>query len=460
MIRDSETERAQAFAKRKNIIIAAFSNLSTAYNLVNINLAHVCMENQYCGGDNCKASVTTAGTACLVGAILGQLSFGYIGDCLGRPRALQLTMILSILGALASAFAVPLDGNDPSSIFVFVSITRFFMGVGVGGVYPLAATIAAETSTDSNRGKEVSLVFSMQGVGTLMVPLVGMVFLGIFGTYEDRHSAGTNFVGIGWRFILGVGAVPGLILMPFKATSGNAASETGAPSRSVSLIQVLRNARYWPSIIGCAGGWLLFDITFYGNTLFAPTVLKAVFHQGSGLTPVLGKDLKDNLCLQLALLALLGLPGYYVAVCFMDKFGRKIIQLQGFLMMAVLYGALGLFLDTLKDDAGILLVVYGLTYFFSNFGPNSTTFILPSESFPFEVRSTLNGFCAAAGKLGATIGSACFKPIVNRLGTSDAFYLCSLCALMGLFVTIFFVQDRRGRGMARDESFMEDCTAA
>ena len=35
-----------------------------------------------------------------------------------------------------------------------------------------------------------------------------------------------------------------------------------------------------------------------------------------------------------------------------------------------------------------------IRYFFSNFGPNSTTFILPSESFPRELRSSLNGFCA------------------------------------------------------------------
>lgn len=52
-----------------------------------------------------------------------------------------------------------------------------------------------------------------------------------------------------------------------------------------------------------------------------------------------------------------------------------------------------------------------LRYFFSNFGPNSTTFILPSESFPWEVRSSLNGFCAAMGKFGAVVGSSMFLPL-------------------------------------------------
>lgn len=56
---------------------------------------------------------------------------------------------------------------------------------------------------------------------------------------------------------------------------------------------------------------------------------------------------------------------------------------------------------------------YGLTFFFANFGPNSTTFILPSETFPAEVRTSLNGFSAAMGKAGAAIGSAMFLPLAD-----------------------------------------------
>ena len=162
---------------RRNLIISAVSNLSTAYNLVVINVVHVIIEYQYCGGpSNCSAEIASASTSCLAGAIVGQLAFGYIGDCLGRPRALQLTMAMSILGALASAFAVPVS-SDPASIFAFLTITRFFLGVGVGGVYPLSATIASESSETNARGRNASLVFSMQGVANLLVPLVAWALL-------------------------------------------------------------------------------------------------------------------------------------------------------------------------------------------------------------------------------------------------------------------------------------------
>jgi len=323
------------------------------------------------------------------------------------------------------------------------------LGLGVGGVYPLAATIAAESSSNTNRGRNVSLVFSMQGIATLAVPLVGMVFLYSCGTWETRHEDTEGLPGIGWRLCLGIGALPGLILLPFNRPPKNTTPSPRAARAGgqTTLLRTLSQKRYWRKLLGCAGGWFLFDITFYGNTLFAPTVLKTVFHEGSGVTPTLGPDIEDNLCFQLAILALIGLPGYYVATCFMEKMGRKNIQVMGFSVMAVLYLSLGLFLDPLKKSATLLLIVYGLTYFFSNFGPNSTTFILPSESFPEEVRTTLNGVCAACGKLGAVVGASCFKPLVNSAGVSVAFYCCAACSLCGVLVSVLCVDDSRGRDM-------------
>ncbi|URD95954.1 phosphate transporter [Musa troglodytarum] len=48
--------------------------------------------------------------------------------------------------------------------------------------------------------------------------------------------------------------------------------------------------------------------------------------------------------------------------------------------------------------------MYGFTFFFANFGSNSTTFIVPAEIFPARLRSTCHGISAAAGKVGAIVG--------------------------------------------------------
>lgn len=454
----------------KNLIIACVSNLSTAYNLIVINLAHIIIQNQYCNGDNCHSAVTLASTSCLVGAIAGQLTFGYVGDCLGRSRALQLTMALSILGAVASAFAVPFDKAKPETVFDFIAITRFFLGLGVGGVYPLSATIAQESSgSNLSRGRTASFVFSMQGVGYVLVPLVGMAVIAIFGNPPNKDAGGVNDNGIAWRLMLGLGAVPGLLLAPFKAVEtgrGSSSHPTGAApleqlngssmqSHTLTLCDAFKMRRYWGKIIGCAGGWFLFDITFYGNSLFQGEVLEEVFDLNTTIKgeprPIQG-DIHTNPAIQYLVIAAIALPGYYVAVALMDRMGRRIMQLQGFLFMAVAFGALGVWKDALESAPIWMLLIYSLTFFFSNFGPNSTTFILPAESFPSELRSTLNGFSAACGKAGATLGSSTFKMFSRSYGLGPTMLACAGVSLLGLLLTFFFVEDRRGKQMEGESS--------
>lgn len=98
----------------------------------------------------------------------------------------------------------------------------------------------------------------------------------------------------------------------------------------------------------------------------------------------------------------MALPGYFFSFFLIDRLGRKTIQITGFVAMCVLYTALGVILAYAPNvNKWIPTGIYGLTFFFSNFGPNSTTFILPSEIFPTEIRARCHGISAAAGKLGA-----------------------------------------------------------
>lgn len=62
--------------------------------------------------------------------------------------------------------------------------------------------------------------------------------------------------------------------------------------------------------------------------------------------------------------------------------------------------------------------LYCLTNFFQNFGPNTTTFIVPGEAFPTRYRSTAHGICAASGKLGAVVAQLGFGQLVNIGGTN------------------------------------------
>jgi ABC-type sugar transport system permease subunit len=53
--------------------------------------------------------------------------------------------------------------------------------------------------------------------------------------------------------------------------------------------------------------------------------------------------------------------------------------------------------------------LYALGYFFTECGPNVTTFVYPAEIFPTMVRSSAHGIAAALSKLGAFIGAFAFS---------------------------------------------------
>ena len=113
-----------------------------------------------------------------------------------------------------------------------------------------------------------------QGVANLLVPMVGALALELFGN-PGVATHGTD-KGWSWRFVLALGALPGICLIPFKAAAKPKNPSAGPAVAPPGLMETLKMRKYWGGIVGCAGGWFLFDITFYGNSLFQSTVLKQV----------------------------------------------------------------------------------------------------------------------------------------------------------------------------------------
>jgi PHS family inorganic phosphate transporter-like MFS transporter len=62
--------------------------------------------------------------------------------------------------------------------------------------------------------------------------------------------------------------------------------------------------------------------------------------------------------------------------------------------------------------------LYCLADFFQNFGPNTTTFVIPGEIFPTRYRSTAHGISAASGKLGAIVAQVGFSQLKDIGGTN------------------------------------------
>jgi MFS transporter, PHS family, inorganic phosphate transporter len=226
-----------------------------------------------------------------------------------------------------------------------------------------------------------------------------------------------------------------------KAAAPKAAAESKARHNQGALegfYTLLHNRRMLIWLIGTAGAWLLLDFCYYGNTISTPEILKLLNPHASELY---------NVLVQLAIFAVFAVPGYIVAILLLDKTGRKSIQVIGFAMMALMFLLIGL-IPGATTTAVTFILLYGVSYFFTEFGPNTTTFIYPAELFPVEVRTTGHGISAGAGKFGAFLGAFLFPDfLASSLGIRGAEIIAGVVAAAGLVLTVMLLPEPKGKSL-------------
>jgi len=184
---------------------------------------------------------------------------------------------------------------------------------------------------------------------------------------------------------------------------------------------------YGIRLFGTSITWLLWDIAFYGNKLFQSTFLLALTGENATLTQISGAS---------AINAFVALLGYYTAAMIVDKptIGRLRLQQTGFVITGTLFLICGFLSEHLSSTT--LVIIYLGSSFFGQCGPNCTTFLIPAEVFPTEMRTVCHGISASAGKLGALIASILF----TFAKTDSALFLISgytsFAAAIFTFLTI------------------------
>ncbi|CAI0459243.1 unnamed protein product [Linum tenue] len=225
----------------------------------------------------------------------------------------------------------------------------------------------------------------------------------------------------------------------------------GRPQSSFGLFSSEFSRRHGLHLLGTTTTWFLLDIGFYSLQLAQKDVYTAsgLLNKASTMNAL---EETYQLAKAMTIIALLAtVPGYWFTVYFIDKIGRFIIQLVGFLLMSICMAILGLkYHDEFCGGNRLMFsVLYGLTLFFANFGPNSTTFIVPAEIFPARFRSTCHGVSAAAGKAGAIIGAFVVQSYTqsgDSNGIKKAMIGLSLVNLLGFFFT-FLVPETKGKSL-------------
>ncbi len=358
----------------------------------------------------------------------------------GRKRIYGVEVLVLAAGAIACAFA--------PGIWWLIGL-RFVLGIGIGGDYPVSATIMSEYAGKASRGMLVTMVFAMQAAGLIVGPLFASALLASHLPQD-----------IIWRVLLAFGAIPALAVYwsrrqlketpRFLHAAGREEDAQGRLIRARRFDKRRQSVSFWDGfhrlvndnkllsrLIGTSLAWFFMDFAYYGNTVSSPMVLEALGAHNSLLHKTL---------VQLGVFAVFAAPGYVMAVLTMDRLGRKTIQTLGFAMMAAAFAVMAL-VPHIERMVLPFVAIYGISFFFTEFGPNATTFVYPSEIFPVRVRTTGHGVSAAMGKLGGFFGVFTFPFLMHWHGLLAAESGAAIVSVLGLITTVLLLPETRGKSL-------------
>ncbi|MCD9641875.1 putative inorganic phosphate transporter 1-7 [Datura stramonium] len=379
------------------IIIAGMGFFTDAYDLFCISLVTKLLGRIYYHVDGSpkpgslppNVSAAANGVA-FCGSLAGKIFFGWLGDKIGRKKVYGMTLMLMCLCYVASGLSF---GREPKTVLATLCFFHFWLGFGIGSDYPLSATIMSEYAIKKIRGAFIAAVFSMQGFGILPGGIFVIIIYDAFQasfkkppTYEVDALGSTVDIGTEQK--------------EPAVSAVNSSNEFGFFTKQFV-------SRHGLHLLGTTITWFLLDIAYYSHNLFQKDIFSAVGWIPAAKTMSAIEEVYKIARAQTLISLCSTVLGYWFTMFLIDRIGRFTIQLLGFSMMTVFMFALVIPHDNWTHPGNHIgfVVLYSLAFFFANFGPNATIFVLPAEIFPARLRSTFHGISVACGKLGAMVGA-------------------------------------------------------
>jgi MFS family permease len=151
----------------------------------------------------------------LVGAAAGGVLFGWLGDRIGRVRAMSLSVATyAIFTGLCGVVDSPLQ----------IATVRFIASLGMGGEWALGVALVMEVWPNRSRALMAGLIGAAANVGYLLVGVIGIGLGAILGNMKGwllgvglSESTATSLVAFnGWRLMMLLGATPALLTFFFR----------------------------------------------------------------------------------------------------------------------------------------------------------------------------------------------------------------------------------------------------
>jgi MFS transporter, SP family, galactose:H+ symporter len=396
-----------------------------------------------------------ATSAVLVGATLGAAFAGGISDTFGRKWVIVVVALLFVLGAIGSA-------ASPSLIVLLAA--RAVVGVAIGVASMLTPLYLSEMAPKEKRGFIVSLNQFCITFGILLSYIVDYLLTDVAGN---------------WRWMLGAGAVPGLVLFLGMLTLpesprwlaghgrvDDARAALGRMRESGEVEAELAQLRTDALKDGSRAPWSALLAHGARRPLIIGVAL-AIFQQVTGINTVIyyaptifqaaGLSSASVSILATAGVGLVNVIMTVVAMNLMDRAGRRALLLWGLAGMIVMLLVLAAGFAVGTKGAVALITVGAVAVYVGFFaiGLGPVFWLLISEIFPLAVRGRGMSVATVANWGSNFVVTLLFPGVVAALGSATAFAIFAVLSIGAWIYTYFSVPETNGRSLEEIEAQMD-----
>jgi SP family galactose:H+ symporter-like MFS transporter len=434
-------------------IAAASVGIIYGYDLSNIAGAMLFIPKEF---DLDTAGMQWITTMVVIGEIAGAIIGGWLANKIGRKKSMVLVAITYAAFALMCALSVSVP---------MLMVARLLLGLTIGVSVVVVPVFVAESAPADIRG---ALLVAYQ-----VATVVGII-IGYLAAYALAGSGG-------WRWMLGLAAVPAvlvaliLVRMPDTARWYMLKGRTEDARRALQMVETGADVDAELAEIGRAlheehGGAFreMLRPPYLRATVFVVvlgffiqiTGINAIVYYSPKLFEAMGFHGNFALLILPALIQVAALVAVFVSLVLVDRLGRRPILLGGIAMMVLANALLiGVFVAgenfggalTALGFIGVLLFTVGFT-----FGFGALVWVYAGESFPSRLRSMGSSAMLTSDLVANAIVAGFFLTMLQTLGGSGTFMVFGALALLAFVFVYRYAPETKGRQLEDIRHFWEN----
>lgn len=405
-----------------------------------------------------QQAIGWANSCALAGALIGSVLSGALSDRIGRKKLLLgcalLFAVSSVLTGLAESFPM------------FI-LWRILGGVAIGVASNVSPTYIAEISPAAWRGRLVSLNQLTIVVGILLAQIVNWAIARAVPPGATAEQIRNSWNGqAGWRWMFIAVAVPSLVffasslaipesprwLINKKRTSGalQVLTRIGGPLYASAAVREIEAATAQEAAVSIGRNELLSPGTL---RILGVGIILAALQQWSGINVIFnyaeeiyrtaGYGVSDVL-FNIVVTGAINLVFTFVALGFVDRFGRRPLMLVGCAGIGLSHLAIGMAYHLhVRGLAVLILTLCAIGCYAMSLAP--VTWVLISEIFPNRIRGAAVSIAVSALWIASFALTFTFPLILGAVGSSGVFWLYAAICLSGFVFVWRYVPETKAR---------------